>query len=81
MESQPVQTACCLSVVLDGIAMSVKTSASLRKALVFRAVELSLRSAARERTQERFVEQIVSPLKEETRHRMEVPRTQRMEER
>ena len=27
MESHPVQTACCLSIVLDGIAMSAKTSA------------------------------------------------------
>ena len=43
MDSLPVQTAFCLSVVLDGIAMSVKTLTSLKKSLAFRAVELSLR--------------------------------------
>ena len=44
-----VQTTFCLSVVMNGIAMSVKTSASLRKALAFRAVELFLRPMPRER--------------------------------
>ena len=65
MESHPVQTACCLSDVLDGIAVSAKTPTSLRKSLAFRAVELSLRFAPRGRTQERVVEQDVLPLKEE----------------
>ena len=45
--------------------MSVKTSASLRKALALRVVELSFRPAPRERTHERCVEWIVLPLKEE----------------
>ena len=44
--------------------MSAKTTASLRKAVAFRAVELSFRSALRDRTQERFVEQVVLLLKE-----------------
>ena len=65
MESHPVQTACCLSDVLDGIAVSAKTPTSLRKSLAFRTVELSLRFAPRVRTQERVVEQDVLPLKEE----------------
>ena len=65
MESHPVQTACCLSDVLDGIAVSAKTPTSLRKALAFRAIELSSRFAPRGRTQERVVEQDVLPLKEE----------------
>ena len=58
-------TACCLSVYLHGIEVSAKTPASLRKALAFRAVELSLRRAPRERAHERIVEQVVLPLKEE----------------
>ena len=45
--------------------MSAKTPASLRKALAFRAVELSLRLAPQERPEERIVEQVVLPLKEE----------------
>ena len=49
----------CFSVVLDGIAISVKTLASLRKAVAFRSVEPSLRQV-RERTHERFVEQMRS---------------------
>ena len=65
MESHPVQTVCCLSVVVDGIAICVKTSASLNKALAFRAFELSLTLSPRERIHECFVEQIVLPLKEE----------------
>ena len=40
MESHPVQTTFFLSLVLGGIAMSAKTSASLRKALGFRVIEL-----------------------------------------
>ena len=50
MESHPVQTAVCLSTVLNGIAMSVEISASLRKVLAFRAAELSLKPAPLERT-------------------------------
>ena len=64
MESHPVRTASCLSDVLDGIAVSAKTPASLRKALPLRTVELSLGRAPRERARERIVEQVVVPLKE-----------------
>ena len=63
MESHLVRTACFLSVVFDGIAMAAKTSASLRKAMSFRADELSSRSAPRRRNQERFLEQVVLRLK------------------
>ena len=66
MGCHPDQTACHLSDVLDGIALSAKTPTSLRQALAFRAVELSLILAPRERAQGRIVEQVGLLFKEET---------------
>ena len=58
--SLSVEIVVCLACVLDGIAMSAKTSTALRKAMALRAVELSVRLVLREHIHERVVEQTVA---------------------